>query len=161
MRHSDDMHSQSDERRKQRDRRDRTLAAYWHGARNPRRRAGRRLADQTYPIIDWHSSRVFALIMMILTLCVADGVLTIFLISHGAIEANPIMAWFVPQELGWFAAVKLLLTANGMVVLAVCSRMRVFCGIPGESLLYAVLAGYVLLIAYELRMCEFVLETSP
>ena len=98
--------------------------------------------------------------MMILTLCVADGVLTIILMAHGAIEANPIMAFFVPHELGWFAAVKLLLTANGMVVLTVCSQMRVFRSIRGESLLYAVLASYILLIAYELRMYEFILETS-
>ena len=98
--------------------------------------------------------------MMILTLCVADGVLTIILMAHGAVEANPIMALFVPHELGWFAAVKLLLTAIGLGVLVVCSRMRVFRSIPGESLLYAVLAGYILLITYELRMYEFILDTS-
>src|SRR6187402_687098 len=129
------------ERRGQPDRRARTLAAYWHGARNPRRRAGRRQTDRYYPIIDWHSSRVFALILLILILCVADGVLTVVLMSHGAVEANPIMALLVPDRLGWFAAIKLLLTANGMVVLAVCSRMLVFRSIPGESLLYMVLAG--------------------
>ena len=147
------------ERRRQPDRRARTLAAYWHGARNPRRRAGRRETDRYYPIIDWHSSRVFALILLILVLCIADGVLTVVLMSHGAVEANPIMALLVPDRLGWFAAVKLLLTANGMVVLAVCSRMLVFRSIPGESLLYVVLAGYVALIAYELRMYEYILDT--
>lgn len=98
--------------------------------------------------------------MMILTLCVADGVMTIVLMSHGAIEANPIMALFVPHELGWFAAVKLMLTAIGMAVLAVCSQMRVFRSIPGESFLYVVLAGYIALITYEIWLYEFILQTT-
>jgi len=145
------------ERRNSRsDRRARTLSAYWHGSFNPRRRDGRREADRIYPFIDWHSSRVFALTLLILLLCVADAVLTVTLMAHGAEEANPVMALFVPHALGWFAAVKLLLTANGMVVLTVCSRMRVFRSVPGEALLYAVLAGYVVLIVYELRMYEFI-----
>lgn len=147
-----------DRRNSDSDRRTRTLGAYWHGSLNPRRRSGRRTTDRFYPIIDWHSSRVFALILLILLLCVADGVLTIVLMSHGAIEANPVMALFVPHELGWFAAVKLLLTANGMIVLTICSRMRVFRALPGEALLYAVLAGYIVLIVYELRVYDFMMS---
>ena len=142
------------------DRRARTVAAYWHGSFNPRRRAGRRSSDQVYPIIDWHSSRVFALALVILLLCVADGVLTIILMSHGAIEANPVMALLVPHRLGWFATIKLLLTASGVVVLTVCSRMRVFRSLSGETLLYAVLVGYVMLIVYELRMYDYILLTA-
>lgn len=148
------------DRRTRNERRKRTLRAYWRGARNPRRRDGRRVEDRFYPIIDWHSDRVFALIMLILTLCVVDGVLTVILMSHGAVEANPIMAFFVPHELGWFAAAKLSLTATGMMVLAVCSRMRVFRGIPGEAFLYAVLAGYICLIVYELRLYKYILYES-
>lgn len=148
------------DRRTRKERRRRTLAAYWRGARNPRRRDGRRAEDRFYPIIDWHSGRVFALIMLILTLCVVDGVLTVILMSHGAEEANPIMAFFVPHELGWFAAAKLSLTAVGMMVLAVCSRMRVFRGIPGEAFLYAVLGGYVWLIVYELQLYDYILRET-
>jgi hypothetical protein len=150
----------SERRNSKSDRRARTFAAYWHGSLNPRRRSGRRTDDQLYPFIDWHSSRVFALILLILLLCVADGALTIVLMSHGAVEANPVMALFVPHELGWFAAIKLLLTANGMVVLTICSRMRVFRTVPGEALLYAVLAGYMVLIVYELQMYEFILSSG-
>ena len=69
--------------------------------------------DTYYPIVDWHPARVFALVLAILLLCVGDGVLTVFLISHGAIEVNPFMALFVPHSLGWFAAVKLTLTRLG------------------------------------------------
>ena len=65
------------------------LAAYWHGARNPRRRVGRRATDL-------HLSRrrlVFAAVLAIpvltiLGLCVLDGMLTVMLMSHGAREAQ-------------------------------------------------------------------------
>ncbi len=142
------------ERRSGADRRIRSLAAYWRGSLNPRRRAGRRESDTVYPIIDWHPPRVFAFVFAILLLSVCDGVLTVMLISLGATEANPFMALFVPHSLGWFAAVKLTLTSLGSMVLVACSRMKLFRSIPGEALLAVIFLGYLLLIVYELEMLE-------
>jgi Domain of unknown function (DUF5658) len=136
------------------ERRHLSLRAYWFGARMPRRRAGRRASDTIYPIIDWHSPRVFAWVMAILVLCVADGVLTVFLISNGAVEVNPFMALFVPHSLGWFAAVKLSLTSMGTLILVACSQMKLFRAIPGEALLCATFVAYLVLVAYELRLLE-------
>ena len=144
------MHDETPERRSGTERRDRTLRAYWHGSLRPRRRAGRRATDAVYPIIDWHSPRVFALVLAILLLCAADGTLTVVLLAKGAVEVNPVMAWFVPHSLGWFAAVKLALTALGVAVLVACSRMKLFRAVSGEVLLALVLAGYVVLVGYEL-----------
>lgn len=138
------------ERRSGTERRDRTLRAYWHGSLQPRRRAGRRATDATYPIIDWHSPRVFAMVVAILLLCAADGTLTVLLLANGAVEVNPVMAWFVPHSLGWFATVKLALTTLGVAVLVACSRMRLFRAISGEVLLALVCAGYAVLVGYEL-----------
>ena len=146
------MTSRDIDRRSGVERRQINLTAYWYGSLNPRRRAGRRAADLHYPVVDWHSPRVLALVITILGLCVLDGVLTVVLIANGAIEANPLMAIFLPQSLGWFAAVKLSLTALGVGVLVACSRMLLFRAIPGESLLYAVVFCYIALVAYELRM---------
>jgi hypothetical protein len=130
-----------------------TLSAYLHGARQPRRRTGRRSSDR-YPVIDWHSPRVLALVLGILGLSAMDAVLTLVLISHGAREINPVMALFVPHNLFGFAAAKLLLTATGLCVLVACSRMRLFRGVPGEVFLYATLIAYVLLIGHELKMLQ-------
>ena len=152
--HSPGMHSTFVERRSGTERRARTLSSYWYGARVPRRRMGRRVTDSIYPIIDWHSPRVFAWVMSILMLCVADGVLTVFLISNGAVEVNPFMALFVPHELGWFAAIKLTLTSLGTLVLVACSRMKLFRAIPGEVLLGAIFVAYLVLVAYELNLIE-------
>jgi hypothetical protein len=148
------MHAAATERRSGIERRRFSIGAYWRGARNPRRRAGRRATDKTYPIIDWHSARVFAWVVAILALCVCDGVLTVLLISNGAVEANPFLAKLVPSSLGWFAALKLTLTGGGACVLAACSRMRLFRAISGEVLLALTFAAYVALILYELTLSD-------
>lgn len=143
-----------DERRSGVERRQHTMAAYWRGALNPRRRAGRRASDRVYTMVDWHSPRVLALVMLILGLSALDGVLTVLLMTQGASEVNPIMALFVPHSLGWFAAVKLGLTSLGAAVLVACARMKVFRLFPGELLLYVVAASYIALVVYELRLLE-------
>ena len=134
------------------DRRKRTLAAYIYGAFTPRRVRGRRATDRFYPVIDWHSPRVLALALAILTLSVSDGVLTVLLLEHGAVEMNPFMALFVPHSLGWFAAVKLGLTATCLFVLVACSQMRLLRTVPGETFLYSVLGCYIVLLGHELQM---------
>jgi len=135
------------------ERRTTTFAAFWHGARYPRRRAGRRATDHR-AVIDWHSPRVLIPAFAILGLCMLDAVLTVMLMTHGAVELNPVMAWFLPQNLLGFALSKLALTGGGLCVLVACSRMRLFRRIPGELVMYAVLGVYVWLIAYELRLLE-------
>jgi hypothetical protein len=144
------MQQSIDDRRSGTERRQYSVGAYWQGARHPRRRDFRRAADAIYPIIDWHSPRVFASVMAILMLCVTDGFLTVLLLANGAIEVNPFMAKFVPHSLGWFAAVKLSLTAMGVAVLVACSRMKFFRTVPGEALLAMVLLAYTAVVGWEL-----------
>lgn len=142
------------ERRSGVERRHYSVAAYWRGALNPRRRSGRRASDHSYAIVDWHSPRVLALVMLILGLSSLDGVLTLLLLSQGANEMNPVMALFVPHNLGWFAAIKLGLTSLGAAVLVACARMKLFRLFPGELLLYLVVACYIVLVGYELLLLE-------
>jgi hypothetical protein len=135
------------------ERRTTTFAGFWHGARYPRRRAGRRATDHS-AVVDWHSPRLLIPAFAILGLCVLDAVLTVMLMKHGAVELNPVMALFLPQNLLAFAFSKLALTGGGLCVLVACSRMRLFRRIPGELVMYAVLGVYVWLISYELRLLE-------
>jgi hypothetical protein len=144
------------DRRSGPDRRKTTFAAYWHGARNPRRRGGRRASDLLYPIVDWHSPRLLIPVFTILALCVLDGLLTVTLMRNGASELNPVMALFLPHDLLSFAFVKLALTGVGLCVLVACSRMKLFRRIPGETVVYFVLGLYCWLVVYELHMLEFV-----
>ena len=96
----------------------------------------------------------------ILGLCMLDAVLTVMLMKHGAVELNPVMALFLPQNLLAFALSKLALTGGGLLVLVACSRMRLFRKIPGELVMYAVLGGYVWLISYELRLLELAASSA-
>jgi hypothetical protein len=146
--------SVENERRSGVERRRLNVAAYWRGALKPRRRFGRREDDRIYPIVDWHSPRVLALVLLILGLSGFDGVLTVMLLSHGANEVNPVMALFVPHNLGWFAVVKLGLTSLGAVVLVACARMTLFRLFRGEVLLYLVVGCYVALVTYELHLLQ-------
>ena len=88
--------------------------------------------------------------MLILLLCVADAILTITLISHGASEINPMMAPLVKGSGYSFAFVKLGLTIMGVVVLTTFARIRLFGATAAGVLLYVTLAGYVVLVGYEL-----------
>ena len=142
------------DRRSRPDRRKTTFAAYWHGARNPRRRGGRRASDLHYPVVDWYSARLLIPVFTILVLCVLDGLLTVTLMKHGAAELNPLMALFLPHDLLWFAFVKLALTGAGLCVLVACSRMKLFRRIPGETFVYVVLGLYCWLVVYELHMLQ-------
>jgi hypothetical protein len=148
------------DRRSGSERRNTTFAAYWHGARNPRRRGGRREGDLRYAVVDWYSARLLIPVLTILALCVLDGVLTVMLMRQGAYELNPVMALFLPHNLLGFALTKLALTGAGLCILVACSRMQLFRRIPGELFVYAVLGIYLCLVAYELRMLEFVMMHS-
>lgn len=148
------------DRRSGSERRSVTFAAYWHGARNPRRRAGRRATDHHYAVIDWHSPRLLIPVLAILGLCVLDGMLTVMLMKHGAAELNPVMALFLPHDLLSFALIKIGLTGAGLCVLVACSRMRLFRKVPGELFVYAVLGVYAWLIAYELQLLELAASQS-
>ena len=143
---------QQHERRGVRDRRRVTLVSYWLGALRPRRYAGRRSEDRIYPVIDWHQPRLLIPALIIFFLCVADAFLTLTLMHHGAIEANPVMAALLGLDVRGFAGVKLLLTAFGTLVLVACARMRLFRRLPGEVFLYVIAGGYMALIVYELQM---------
>lgn len=88
----------------------------------------------------------------ILLLSISDAVLTLTLISHGALEENPMMAPLVEGSVGGFAAVKLGLTAIGVMLLLAFARVRAFGRLPVGALLYVVLTVYAALVAYELRL---------
>ena len=135
-----------------------TFAAYWHGARYPRRRAGRRATDHL-AVIDWHSPRLLVPVFAILCLCALDAWLTVMLMRHGAAELNPVMALFLPHSLVSFALTKLALTGAGLCVLVACSRMRLFRRISGELVVYAVLGVYV--CACAARRDQLTLSAAP
>jgi hypothetical protein len=136
------------ERRGGDDRRRTTLRTFLQSGLTPRRRGGRRAHEHHLPI-DWHEPYLLFLALTILLLNVLDAFLTITLLTVGAREANPVIAFVLDQYPKLFALTKMGLTGAGVLVLVAIARARLFNVMRVGTLLYAVLAGYVTLIAYE------------
>jgi len=149
--------SESD-RRLPSERRKRVFHALVHGSLTPRRRGSRRDGEQALTAVDWHQPQWLAVAILTLLLCVADALLTLTLLQHGAYEANPLMEPLVNGSPLAFAIIKFVLTAGGTVVLVLLAGARVFGRIRVSYLLYAVLLAYAVLVGYEFWLLEYLLE---
>ena len=144
------------ERRDRTERRRSVLRALWHGNFKRRRVAPRRTHERHAVVTDWFHPQWLGVGILILLLCCCDAVLTLTLMNHGAYELNPIMAPLLEGTGREFVLVKVGLTALGVILLTVLARLRIFGGSVGY-MLYLVLAGYVVLVGYEL----FLLRNIP
>lgn len=136
------------------DRRRSTLRALLIGSFKRRRRAPRRDNERHIASLDWHHPQWLAVGLLILLLSVADAFLTITLLGLGANEANPVMEPLIHGTAGDFAFWKMALTSGGVVLLILIARMRAFGRIPVAAILYLILAGYLVLIGYEIWLLE-------
>jgi Domain of unknown function (DUF5658) len=121
----------------------------WLGNRTRRRRNPRRDSEHQIAGVDWHASHWLGVAMLIVVLSGLDAILTLTLMNQGAVEANPFMAPLVSGTGREFALWKLGLTISGVVTLVLLARIRLFGRLRVGALLYAVLALYLCLIAYE------------
>jgi hypothetical protein len=144
------------ERRVGIDRRRTTLWTFLQGGLTPRRRSSRR-ADERHMPIDWHEPYLFAVALTILLLNVVDAFFTLTLLTSGASEANPFVAFILNSHPQLFALTKMGLTGGGVLILVAVARIRLFNVMRVGTLLHAVLAGYVTLIGYEWWLLRAVL----
>ena len=108
------------------DRRDFGWKTVVFGFLRSRRRDERRFTDAHALYTDWHHPWLFFLATGTMLLSTLDAFLTLQLISRGAIEVNPVMAAVMGYGTFAFAAVKMLLTGAGILVLVFLSRSRLF-----------------------------------
>ena len=113
--------------------------------------------DEQHLPIDWHEPYLLFLALTILLLNVADAFLTLTLLTVGAREANPVIAFVLDEYPRLFAITKIGLTSVGVLVLVAVARAKIFNVMRVGSLLHAVLAGYTALIAYEWWLLHSVL----
>jgi hypothetical protein len=122
-----------------------------------RRHKTRRHEDSSkFFFFDRYSSKLFAAIVLILLLSILDALLTLYLIQHGFLEINPVMAYFL--EFGPFAfmGAKYFLTSFGMVILLICKN--VFFSKPNfqtELLFSYVIIAFSTVILWELYLVLF------
>jgi hypothetical protein len=134
------------------DRRRKLVFSLVYGGLRPRRRTGRRVADHHRPIVDWHGPGLLASSILVLVLCVTDAFLTLWLMTNGAIEANPLMASLLAGDVQHFAIAKLALTGGGILTLVALANFRVFRLIRVGALVHTILLAYAVLVSYELAL---------
>ncbi len=117
-----------------------------------RRRNLRRADDRRrLAVLDHYSPRIFAIIVATLLLSLVDALLTLLLISHGAVELNPVMAFFLSKGDSTFVIAKYLLTAISLTIVVLINYVfiRIFRAHVRDLLIY--FAGcFALVVAWEL-----------
>jgi hypothetical protein len=144
------------ERRTGRERRRVTARTFIQGSITPRRRGGRR-AGELHWLVDWHEPYLLFLALTILLLNVTDAFLTLTLLTAGASEVNPLLAFVLDEHPKLFGAVKMSFTCVGVLVLVALARARVFRVFRVGTLMQALLVGYAALIGYEWWLLRTVL----
>jgi hypothetical protein len=139
------------ERRAHFDRRRRVWWSVLYGSFRPRRRTPPRRSDSFhYHSVDWHSSHLLAVSIIILLLCMGDALFTLVLLAGGADEANPVMDLVVHGNATLFAGIKMAVTGACVVLMVGLARYRFMRRLRVEYVLYAILLTYTCLISYEI-----------
>jgi hypothetical protein len=130
------------------DRRALTLRTLLTSGASPRRRVGRRAGEQELPV-DFHEPYLLVLAVVLLLLSVADAFLTVTLMSDGAQETNPLLAFVLNEHPRFFAVTKMALTGMGVVLLVAMARTKLFRLVRAVLFFQGLVAAYFVLVAYE------------
>ena len=101
-------------------------------------------------ILDNYSPRLLIFVLVILTLSLADGFFTLHLTDHGAIEANPVMAYFLDLSLWAFMSVKYLLTTLSVICFLILNNLyfKPF-GIRVDRIFPAIIAVFLVVVFWQ------------
>lgn len=133
------------------DRRNNNLRSFFYSFYKRRRQNIRRTTDlSTNVYVDIHDKSTVFLFTSILIFCVADALLTLFILQSGGREVNPFMNYLLGKDVMMFFWVKFTLTSIGMLFL-VSHKYFVFYRIcQGGHIIKLIFAMYFTLIIYEI-----------
>lgn len=113
----------------------------------PRWRQGMQRAHR----IDRYSSKTCAGILLIILLSITDAYLTLYLISHGAVELNPIMRYYLDHSALAFFGMKYLLTCSAILLILVIKDVYLFgTRVQGKVMFVICLIAFTLVVQWEL-----------
>jgi hypothetical protein len=114
------------ERRSGKDRRKRSFRFLSRPFSSGRRRMLRRQADRRrFFLFDYYSPKLFYAMVLVLLLSVVDALLTLLLISEGAQEMNPVMAYFLALGPNVFLLSKYLITAASVAIVVLLNYIGI------------------------------------
>jgi len=118
-----------------------------HRRRNPRRKNAH-LNSYT----DWYGHWPLAATFTIIMLCFVDALLTMILLSKGAVELNGLMNYLIQKDIQLFTVVKMSVTGVALIILILHFHFRIYKYIAVRYLIYGLVPLYSLLIFHELNM---------
>jgi hypothetical protein len=118
-----------------------------------RQRRNLRRKDDRCKIVlfDHYSAPIVGTVIVILLLSVADALMTLFLLSHGAVELNPLMAYFLEIGASAFMLVKYGLTVMSVMIVLLLNYVFVrHLNLHVRSLLNYFAGIFALVLVWEL-----------
>jgi len=149
----DDAMLESDKLANRRDpdeRREFSWRTVFFGFMRSRRHASRRDDDSGVIFMDWHHPWLFFLAVGIMLLSCADAFLTLTLMQHGMIEANPVMATMLGQSAAAFAVSKVVMTGTSILILVFLAKARFMNRFRTGLFLTFFFSVYCCLVCYEI-----------
>ncbi len=119
-----------------------------------RRKRVRREEDMNgIAIMDRYSQSLFVVIMGIICLSLIDAVMTLHLISHGATEINPVMAYFLDKGTVNFIVAKYILTSLAVIIILLLKNNYLpKTRIRSKSLFIFAIVSFGLVIIWEILL---------
>ena len=138
------------DRRALTDRRSFSWRTVFFGFMRSRRHNTRREVDGDVIFMDWHHPWLFFLSVGIMLLSCTDAFLTLQLIEHGMIEANPVMAAMLGIGTSTFAVSKVLMTGTSILILVFLAKAHFMSRLRTGLLLTVFFSIYCCLVCYEI-----------
>jgi Domain of unknown function (DUF5658) len=140
------------ERRSGKDRRRGGFPSFRDLLTHRRRRQLRRTDDRRKIVLfDHYGASIVFMVIAILLLSIVDAVLTLFLLSHGAVELNPVMAYFLHIGTAAFLLVKYGMTAVSVMIVLLLNYVFVrHLKLHARSLLNYFAGMFALVVVWEL-----------
>ncbi|MFK7887235.1 MAG: DUF5658 family protein [Gammaproteobacteria bacterium] len=124
---------------------------------NGRRRQSRRANEVTPTYLDHYGRSTILCALAVVVMSAMDAAFTLRLLSAGAVELNSVMAILIEQDIRRFIVFKLALTSLAVLLLVIHHNARLGSWLRVRHIHYAAIAGYALLIGYELTLLRVAL----
>jgi hypothetical protein len=127
------------------------FSKYWLTGR---RGAHRRKDDrQRFCDIDRYNYKILAAILLIIALSTLDAIFTLVLVSRGAEEVNPFMAYYLDRSPLLFFWVKYLMTCASIILILFSTNTYLFkTKIQAKTLFFLVPIPFVLVVQWQVRL---------
>lgn len=130
------------------------FCAFHLGIKAGRRTGERRITPRKENYVDYYENNLMICVVGILLLSTMDAFFTLNILAYGGEELNWFMSVLIEDSVEKFIGVKFALTALALVLLVIHHNVQLTRRIRVKHLKYMILAGYSLLIGYEIHLLQ-------